>query len=110
LTELAADLPQVKADRIELQQVAMNLITHWIEAMRNTDRTRDVAIELLRSETGKVPVSVGDAGVGIPSQQMDQTFNPFCTIKPHRTGMGLRISGTIIRSHGGRLWAAANSP
>jgi C4-dicarboxylate-specific signal transduction histidine kinase len=65
LTELAADLPQVKADRIELQQVVMNLIINGIESMRNTDRARELAIELLRSETGKVPVSVGDTGVGM---------------------------------------------
>lgn len=88
----------------------MNLINNGIEAMRNTDRTRELAIELLGSELAKVPVSIGDSGVGIPSQQMDQIFHDFCTIKPHRTGIGLRISGTIIRSHGRRLWAAANSP
>jgi hypothetical protein len=67
LTELAADLPQVKADRIELQQVVMNLIINGIESMRNTDRARELAIELLRSETGKVPVSVGDARYHIPA-------------------------------------------
>jgi signal transduction histidine kinase len=106
LTKLGADLPQVKADRVQLQQVVMNLFINGIEAMRNTDRTRELAIELLRSETGKVLVSVGDAGVGIPSQQMYQIFNAFCTIKAHRTGIGLRISGTIFRSHGDRLWAA----
>jgi C4-dicarboxylate-specific signal transduction histidine kinase len=110
LTDLAADLPQVMADRVQLQQVLVNLIINGIEAIREANRTRELAIKSLRAETGKVLVSVSDTGVGLPSQQMEQIFNAFFTTKPHGTGMGLRISRSIIQSHGGRLWAAANSP
>jgi C4-dicarboxylate-specific signal transduction histidine kinase len=110
LTDLAADLPQVMANRVQLQQVLVNLIINGIEAIREANRTRELAIKSLRAETGKVLVSVSDTGVGLPSQQMEQIFNAFFTTKPHGTGMGLRISRSIIQSHGGRLWAAANSP
>jgi PAS domain S-box-containing protein len=109
-TELAADLPQVMADRVQLQQVLMNLMINGIEAMRDADRTRELAIKSRRAETNQVLVSVNDTGVGLPPQQTEQIFNAFFTTKPHGTGMGLRISRSIVESHGGRLWAAGNSP
>jgi PAS domain S-box-containing protein len=109
-TELAADLPQVMGDRVQLQQVMMNLIMNSIDAMKDTDGTRELAIKSQRTENNQVLVSVSDTGVGLPPQQADQVFRAFFTTKPHGTGMGLRISRSIIESHGGRLWAADNSP
>jgi len=107
--DLAADLPQVMADRVQLQQVLMNLMINGIEAMKDTDVTRELAIRSQQTENGEVVVAVNDSGVGLPSQT-EQIFNAFFTTKPHGTGMGLRISRSIIESHGGRLWAADNSP
>jgi PAS domain S-box-containing protein len=109
VTDLGADLPQVMADRVQLQQVLMNLIINGIEAMKDADRTRELAIKSLRAEADRVLVSVNDTGVGLPPQQIEEIFNAFFTTKPHGTGMGLRISRSIIESHGGRLWAADNS-
>ena len=109
-TELAADLPQVMGDRVQLQQVMMNLIMNSIDAMKDADGTRELGTKSQRTENDQVLVSVSDTGVGLPPQQPDQVFNAFFTTKPHGTGMGLRISRSIIESHGGRLWAADNSP
>jgi PAS domain S-box-containing protein len=108
-TDLAADLPQVMADRVQLQQVLMNLMINGIEAMKETDGTRELAISSERTKNEEVVVSVTDSGVGLPPQQTEQIFNAFFTTKPHGTGMGLRISRSIVESHGGRLWAANNS-
>jgi len=88
----------------------MNLMINSIDAMKDVDGTREMAIKSRRAENEQLQVSVSDTGVGLPSQQADQIFNPFFTTKPHGTGMGLRISRSIIESHGGRLWAADNSP
>jgi len=109
-TELAADLPQVMGDRVQLQQVMMNLIMNSIDAMKDADGARELAIKSQRGENEEVVVSVTDSGVGLPTQQADQIFSAFFTTKPHGTGMGLRISRSIIELHGGRLWAADNSP
>jgi PAS domain S-box-containing protein len=109
-TELAADLRQVVGDRVQLQQVLMNLMINGIDAMKNVDGTRELAIKSQGAENEQVLVSVSDTGVGLPPHQTDQIFNAFFTTKPHGTGMGLRISRSIIESHGGRLWAADNSP
>ncbi|HEY6767111.1 MAG TPA: ATP-binding protein, partial [Candidatus Sulfotelmatobacter sp.] len=109
-TELAADLPQIMGDRVQLQQVTMNLIMNSIDAMKVVDGTRELAIKSHLAEHEQLQVSVSDSGVGLPPQQADQIFKAFFTTKPHGTGMGLRISQTIIESHGGRLWAADNSP
>jgi C4-dicarboxylate-specific signal transduction histidine kinase len=107
--ELAADLPRIMGDRVQLQQVLMNLIVNSIEAMKEVDGARELAVKSQRSEKEEVLVSVSDTGVGLPPQA-DQVFNAFFTTKPHGTGMGLRISRSILESHGGRLWAADNSP
>jgi PAS domain S-box-containing protein len=108
-TELAADLPRVIGDRVQLQQVLMNLIMNGVDAMKAVDGVRELAVKSQRTEKEEVLVSVSDTGVGLPPQQADQIFNAFFTTKPHGTGMGLRISRSIIESHGGRLWAADNS-
>jgi PAS domain S-box-containing protein len=109
-TELAADLPQVMGDRVQLQQVLMNLMINGIDAMKDVDGARELVIKSQPAENEQVLVSVSDIGVGLPLQQADQIFNAFFTTKSHGTGMGLPISRSIVESHGGRLWAAANSP
>jgi PAS domain S-box-containing protein len=109
-TELAGDLPQVMGDRVQLQQVMMNLMTNGIDAMKAVDGTRELAIKSRRTDNEQLMVSVSDTGVGLPPEQVDQIFNAFFTTKPHGTGMGLRICRSIVESHGGRLWAADNSP
>ena len=109
-TELAADLSPVKGDRVQLQQVLMNLTMNSIDAMKDVDGTRELAIQSQRGENGQVLISISDTGVGLPPQQADKIFNAFFTTKTHGTGMGLRISRSIVESHGGRLWAADNSP
>jgi signal transduction histidine kinase len=109
-TELAADLPQVMGDRVQLQQVLMNLMINAIDAMKDVDGGRELVIKSQRAENEQLLVSVSDIGVGLPQQQADQIFNAFFTTKSHGTGMGLPISRSIVESHGGRLWAAANSP
>ena len=109
-TELAADLPQVMADRVQLQQVLMNLVLNGIEAMREVDGKRELVIKSQRAENEEVLVSVSDTGVGVPAEQADQIFKAFFTTKAQGTGMGLSISRSIVESHGGRLWATGNSP
>ena len=108
-TELAKDLPKVMGDRVQLQQVLMNLMTNSIDAMKDLDGTRELII-CSQAEDGHLMISVSDTGVGLPPKQADQIFDAFFTTKPQGTGMGLRISRSIVESHGGRLWAAANSP
>jgi signal transduction histidine kinase len=107
-TDLAADLPQIVGDRVQLQQVAMNLIVNSIEAMKDVDGIRELVIKSQRAENEQVLVSVSDTGVGLPPQLTEQMFDPFFTTKPHGTGMGLRISRSIIESHGGHLWAVGS--
>jgi len=107
--ELAADLPPVMGDRVQLQQVMMNLMTNSIDAMKDVDGARELAIKSQRAEHEQVMVSVSDTGVGLPPRQTDQIFQAFFTTKPHGTGMGLSISRSIVESHSGRLWAADNS-
>jgi C4-dicarboxylate-specific signal transduction histidine kinase len=108
-TSFSADCPQVMADRVQLQQVLMNLIMNSIDAMKNVKGMRELAIELERTDNEQLRVSVSDTGVGLPPHQADQIFSPFFTTKVEGTGMGLRISRSIVESHGGRLWAADNS-
>jgi PAS domain S-box-containing protein len=107
-TELAADLPRIVGDRVQLQQVAMNLIVNSIEAMKDVDGIRELIIKSQRTEYEQVLVSVSDTGVGFSPQLAEQIFDPFFTTKPHGTGMGLRISRSIIESHGGHLWAVGS--
>ena len=109
-TELAADLPQVMGDRVQLQQVMMNLMTNSIDAMKEVDGTRELVIKSQRVENEQILVSVSDTGMGLPQELAEQIFNAFFTTKPHGTGMGLRICRSMLESHGGQLWAANNSP
>jgi C4-dicarboxylate-specific signal transduction histidine kinase len=103
-TELKADLPSVSADRVQLQQVLMNLMLNGMEAMSEGGELKIST----GHEPGEVMVSVSDTGEGIPVDKMKEIFNAFVTTKAKGTGMGLAISSTIIESHGGRLWATAN--
>jgi PAS domain S-box-containing protein len=108
-TELAADLPPVMGDRVQLQQVMMNLMINSIDAMRAVEGTRELAVKSQPAENERILLSVSDTGVGLPTEA-EHIFNAFFTTKPHGTGMGLRICRSIVESHGGRLWAANNSP
>jgi C4-dicarboxylate-specific signal transduction histidine kinase len=109
-TQLAAELSPVLGDRVQLQQVLMNLVMNSIDAMKDVDGTRELAIKSQQAENEKVLVSVSDTGVGLPPQQAEHIFQAFFTTKSHGTGMGLSISRSIVESHGGRLWAADNFP
>jgi signal transduction histidine kinase len=106
---LAEDCPQVLGDRVQLQQVLMNLIMNSIEAMKEVGGARELAITSARAEPEQVLVTVSDTGVGLPPDHVEQIFKAFFTSKPHGTGMGLSISRSIVESHGGRLWAADNA-
>jgi signal transduction histidine kinase len=106
-TDLAADLPRVSADRVPLQQVFLNLMLNGIEAMK--DSGGELTIKSQLGNDGQLLISMSDNGVGLPSEKADQIFNAFFTTKPQGSGMGLAISRSIVESHGGRLWATANS-
>jgi C4-dicarboxylate-specific signal transduction histidine kinase len=103
--ELAEDLPPVLADRVQLQQVLMNLMMNGIDAMKTVNGTRQLSLISERGEDSVLLVSVEDTGLGLPAEQADQIFTAFFTTKSYGTGMGLSISRSIIESHGGRLWA-----
>jgi C4-dicarboxylate-specific signal transduction histidine kinase len=109
-SELAENLPQAIGDRVQLQQVLMNLMMNSIDAMKNVDGTRELAIKSQQTENEQVLVTVNDTGMGLPAQQTDLIFKAFFTTKEQGTGMGLSISRSIVESHGGQLWAAGNSP
>ena len=104
--ELAAQLPEIMADRVQLQQVFMNLMLNAIEAMKDSGGELVVKSEL---QDDQLQFSVSDTGVGLPVEKMDQIFSAFFTTKPQGSGMGLAISRSIVESHGGQLWASANS-
>jgi PAS domain S-box-containing protein len=109
-TSLAAGLPEIRADRVQLQQVLMNLILNGIDAMENVDGGREITIVSQMTGDEEIMVSVGDPGAGLPPELADQLFDTFFTTKPHGTGMGLSISRSIVAAHGGRLWAEPNEP
>jgi signal transduction histidine kinase len=94
---------------VQLQQVAMNLIVNSIDAVKDVEGMREMVLTSQRSEDEQILVSVSDTGIGLPLQQTEHIFDAFFTTKPHGTGMGLRISRSIIESHGGRLWAGSNA-
>jgi PAS domain S-box-containing protein len=104
-TELTTDLPKIMADRVQLQQVFMNLMLNAIEAMKDSDGELTVKSEL---QDDQLQFSVSDTGVGLPAENMDQIFSAFFTTKAQGSGMGLAISRSIVESHGGRLWASTN--
>jgi PAS domain S-box-containing protein len=107
-TELAEDVPKVMADRVQLQQVFMNLMLNGIDAMKETNGGSELAIKS-EADDGQLLISVSDTGVGLPPEQADRIFRAFFTTKENGTGMGLPISRSIIESHGGRLWFTGNS-
>jgi PAS domain S-box-containing protein len=110
-TELAEDLPPVAGDRVQLQQVILNLMMNGIEAMTAvTDRPRELLIASRPEASGTVLVAVKDAGTGLDPHGGEQLFEPFYTTKAEGLGMGLAICRLIIEAHGGRLWASANEP
>ena len=104
-TDLSAELPKIMVDRVQLQQVFMNLMLNAIEAMKDSGGELMVKSEL---QDGQLQFSVSDTGVGLPAEKMEQVFSAFFTTKPQGSGMGLAVSRSIVESHGGRLWATAN--
>jgi signal transduction histidine kinase len=108
--EMDARAPQVRADRIQLQQVLLNLITNAIDAMAAKDGARVLRVRSEVSDDASVLVSVADTGTGIGSQQVERIFNPLFTTKSGGMGMGLSICRSIIEAHDGRLWVAPNTP
>jgi signal transduction histidine kinase len=107
---LASGFPEVMGDRIQLQQVVMNLIMNSIDALKEVEGARELVVKSRRTGEEEVLVSVSDSGVGLPPKQAEQLFDTFFTTKPHGTGMGLSISRSIVEAHGGRLWAEPNKP
>jgi NO-binding membrane sensor protein with MHYT domain/signal transduction histidine kinase len=107
-TELAPELPKVSADRVQLQQVLMNLMLNGIEAISEGKVAGNLTIKSQQNLEERVLISVSDSGIGLPPDRADKVFDAFFTTKPQGTGMGLSISRSIIESHGGRLWATGN--
>jgi PAS domain S-box-containing protein len=105
-TDIAADLPKITADRVQLQQVLMNLMLNGIEAMKETGGV--LTIKTVRGDGGQVLISVSDTGAGLPAGKADEIFNAFFTTKPQGSGMGLAISRSIVEAHGGHLWATSH--
>lgn len=109
--QLKNDLPPVRGDRVQLQQVILNLIFNGLEAIaKSKDATRELTISSDVDEKNNVIVAVKDSGEGLDPANLERVFDAFYTTKPEGMGMGLAISRTIIESHGGRLWATPNSP
>jgi signal transduction histidine kinase len=106
-TELAEGLPTILADRMQLQQVLVNLMLNGIEAMKDTGG--NLSTRSQQSEDGELLISVADNGMGLPAGRADEIFNAFFTTKSQGTGLGLSITRSIVESHGGRIWATANS-
>jgi signal transduction histidine kinase len=106
-TDLAQGLPKVMADRVQLQQALMNLMLNGIEAMEGTGGELSAKSQV--PQDGQLLISVSDAGVGLPSENLEKMFDAFFTTKTRGTGLGLAITRSIIQSHGGHIWATANS-
>jgi signal transduction histidine kinase len=104
-------VPRIRGDRVQLQQVILNLIINAVEAMAGTDQdSRKLLITSGKAESGGVLVAVGDTGPGLPPGTTEHLFEPFHTTKPNGMGMGLSICRSIIETHGGRMWASENLP
>ena len=110
-TELAPALPSVAGDRVQLQQVLINLIVNAIEAMNSVPiAPRELTIVTAAKEQGGVVVEVRDSGPGLDEEDAERVFEPFYTTKAQGIGIGLSISRSIVEAHGGRLWATPNQP
>jgi PAS domain S-box-containing protein len=109
-TRLGEDLPPILGDRIQLQQVLLNLIINAIEAMNDVSDARELSISSVNGDSRNVLVAVGDSGPGLDPRNLDRLFQAFYTTKPHGMGMGLAISRSIVEAFGGRLWAVPNVP
>jgi PAS domain S-box-containing protein len=109
-TDCASDIPKIVADRVQLQQVLMNLMLNGIDAMKAVSARRELTVKSEKSDNEHLLISVTDTGTGLPPQVTNQIFDAFFTTKANGTGMGLSISRSIVESHGGRLWAENNSP
>jgi signal transduction histidine kinase len=108
-TEIAQDLPRVVADRVQLEQVVLNLLINGLDAMHSVvDRPREMVITTQREAADRVHVAIRDSGSGIDPQLAHRLFEAFYTTKPKGMGMGLSISRSIVEQHGGRLWAVPN--
>jgi signal transduction histidine kinase len=108
-TELAPVLPVVLADRVQMQQVIINLVINGIEAMEAvTDRPRQLVIRSCQDEADQVSIAVKDSGVGIAAENADRLFGAFVTTKSNGMGMGLSICRSIIQAHGGCIWIEPN--
>ena len=106
---LTPDLPPVQADRVQLQQVLLNLVVNACEAMGGTEpNARTLGVSTVLRDNGIVNIEVTDRGSGVPRDAMDRLFEPFYTTKENGLGLGLSISRSIVASHGGRLWARNN--
>ena len=108
-TKLANNLPQIQGDRIQLQQVLLNLISNSLEAMEGMDDARELLVRTSLKGSRMILIEVKDSGCGIPEQNMSQLFTHFFTSKPDGLGMGLSISRSIVETHGGRLEVKNNS-
>jgi len=109
-TELASDLPLVAGDRVQVQQVILNLIMNAIEALTEVDAEARELLVSAAADESKITVSVRDSGIGVPLATLDTIFDAFYTTKPNGMGMGLAISRSIIEAHGGTVYAAPNFP
>jgi C4-dicarboxylate-specific signal transduction histidine kinase len=110
-TQLAEGLPRVQGDRVQLQQVILNLIVNAVEAMSGaSDGTRELLVSSRKADPGGVLVGVRDSGPGLAPETLEHVFDAFYTTKPGGLGMGLSICRSIIQAHRGRLWASANLP
>lgn len=111
LTDLTDGLPRVRGDRIQLQQVLLNLVLNAVEAMGETSEgQRVLSISAAKEGLNRVRVTVRDSGIGLGGSDLDRLFEAFYTTKPQGMGIGLPVSRTIIEAHGGRLWATPNRP
>jgi signal transduction histidine kinase len=105
-TDMESDIPNILADRVQLQQILMNLMLNAIEAMKDCGGALTISSRV--NSEGQLIVSISDTGVGLPAESEELIFNPFHTTKPQGTGMGLTITRSIVEAYGGRVWATAN--